>query len=66
MTAKSLSAWLVLALMLIAAIVCGVLASGGSAWALIVLYWAVLTVKNGFDLWSLKQKRGANDGDNQR
>lgn len=57
MTAKSLSAWLVLALMLIAAIVCGVLASGGSAWALIVLYWAVLTVKNACDLWSLRKGR---------
>ena len=57
MTAKSLSAWLVLALMLIAAIVCGVLASGGSAWTLIVLYWAVLTVKNMADLWSLRKGR---------
>lgn len=57
MTAKSLSAWLVLALMLIAAVVCGVLASGGSAWALIVLYWAVLTVKNAADLWSLRKGR---------
>ena len=56
MTAKTLSAWLVLALMLIAAIVCGVLASGGSAWALIVLYWAVLTVKNGCDVINARGK----------
>lgn len=56
MTAKSLSAWLVLALMLIAAVVCGVLASGGSAWALIVLYWAVLTVKNGCDVINARGK----------
>ena len=57
MTAKILSAWLVLALMLIAAIVCGVLASGGSAWALIVLYWAVLTVKNVCDVINARGKK---------
>lgn len=46
MTAKRLSALLVLALAAIALIVCAGLAAGRNMWSWIVAYWAVLTVKN--------------------
>lgn len=46
MTAKRLSALLVLALAAIALIVCAGLAAGRVMWAWIVGYWAVLTAKN--------------------
>ena len=46
MTAKRLSALLVLVLAAIAMIVCAGLASGVSMWPWIVGYWAVLTAKN--------------------
>lgn len=46
MTAKRLSALLVLALAAIALIVCAGLAAGVSMWPWIVGYWAVLTAKN--------------------
>ena len=46
MTAKRLSAMLVLALAAIALTVCAGLAAGLSMWPWIVGYWAVLTAKN--------------------
>lgn len=46
MTAKRLSALLVLALAAIALTVCAGLAAGVSMWPWIVGYWAVLTAKN--------------------
>ena len=46
MTAKRLSALLVLALAAVALIVCAGLAAGVSMWPWIVGYWAVLTIKN--------------------
>lgn len=46
MTAKRLSAMLVLALAAIALTVCAGLAAGVSMWPWIVGYWAVLTAKN--------------------
>ena len=46
MTAKRLSALLVLALATIALTVCAGLAAGVSMWTWIVGYWAVLTAKN--------------------
>ena len=45
-TAKRLSAMLVLALAAIALTVCAGLAAGVSMWPWIVGYWAVLTAKN--------------------
>ena len=46
MTAKRLSALLVLALAAIALTVCAGLAAGRNMWPWIVSYWAVLTAKN--------------------
>lgn len=46
MTAKRLSAMLVLALAAIAMTVCAGLAAGRNMWSWIVAYWAVLTAKN--------------------
>lgn len=46
MTAKRLSALLVLALAAIAMTVCAGLAAGRVMWSWIVGYWAVLTAKN--------------------
>lgn len=46
MTAKRLSALLVLALSAVALTVCAGLAAGVSMWPWIVGYWAVLTAKN--------------------
>lgn len=46
MTAKRLSAMLVLALAAIALTVCAGLAAGRNMWPWIVSYWAVLTAKN--------------------
>ena len=46
MTAKRLSALLVLALAAIALTVCAGLAAGRVMWPWIVGYWAVLTAKN--------------------
>ena len=46
MTAKRLSALLVLALAAIALTVCAGLAAGRNMWPWIVAYWAVLTAKN--------------------
>lgn len=55
MTAKRLSALLVLALAAIALTVCVGLAAGVSMWPWIVGYWAVLTVKNIVDFVGLKK-----------
>lgn len=49
MTAKRLSALLVLALAAIALTVCAGLAAGRNMWLWIVGYWAVLTAKNVVD-----------------
>lgn len=49
MTAKRLSALLVLALAAIALTVCAGLAAGRNMWPWIVSYWAVLTAKNVVD-----------------
>lgn len=49
MTAKRLSALLVLVLAAIALIVCAGLAAGRNMWPWIVAYWAVLTTKNVVD-----------------
>lgn len=46
MTAKRLSALMVLALAAIALTVCAGLAAGRNMWPWIVAYWAVLTAKN--------------------
>ena len=56
MTAKRLSALLVLALAAIALTVCAGLAAGVSMWPWIVGYWAVLTVKNIVDLIGRKKE----------
>lgn len=45
---------LIFALMIIAAVVCGTIAAGGNAWAMIICYWATLTVKNCND-WIIAQ-----------
>lgn len=55
MTAKRLSALLVLALAAIALTVCAGLAAGRNMWPWIVSYWAVLTVKNIVD-WKGRKK----------
>lgn len=55
MTAKRLSALLVLALAAIALTVCAGLAAGRNMWPWIVAYWAVLTVKNVVD-WIGREK----------
>ena len=52
---------LIFALMIIAAVVCGTIAAGGNAWALIICYWAVLTVKNGAD-WIAAQRKSERAG----
>lgn len=55
MTAKRLSALLVLALAAIALTVCAGLAAGRVMWPWIVGYWAVLTIKNIVD-WIGREK----------
>lgn len=55
MTAKRLSALLVLALAAIALTVCAGLATGRVMWLWIVGYWAVLTAKNIVD-WIGRKK----------
>ena len=57
MTAKRLSALLVLALAAIALTVCAGLAAGVSMWPWIVSYWAVLTVKNIVDYMETKARK---------
>lgn len=37
-------------LLVIAVVVAGILAAGGNAWAFIVAYWVVLSIKNIVDL----------------
>lgn len=55
MTAKRLSALLVLALAAIALTVCAGLAAGRNMWPWIISYWAVLTAKNIVD-WIGRKK----------
>ena len=50
---KRLSQLSVFALILIAFVVFLILLNGQSAWIFIVLYWAVLTLKNFFDAMSM-------------
>lgn len=50
MDAKKISAWLVIALAVIAAIVSIGLIAGLSMFPAIVLYWSVLTIKNVSDI----------------
>lgn len=47
---KLLSQLLIVALIVIAAVVAIILATGKSAWILIIVYWIVLTAKNIVDL----------------
>ena len=47
---KLLSQTLIFALIIIAAVVAFILATGKSAWILIIVYWIVLTAKNIVDL----------------
>lgn len=47
---KLLSQSLIFALIIIAAVVAATIAAGKNAWALIIAYWMVLTVKNAVDL----------------
>lgn len=47
---KLLSQALIFALIIIAAVVAFILATGKSAWGLIIVYWIVLTAKNIVDL----------------
>ena len=46
---KTVSAWLVVALAVIAAVVAVGLIAGLAMWPVIILYWATLTVKNVVD-----------------
>lgn len=48
---------LICALMVIAAAVGITIAAGGNAWWMIVLYWAVLTVKNACDVINARGKK---------
>lgn len=56
MDAKKLSAWLVILLAVIAAIVAIGLIAGYSMWPVIILYWSVLTMKNVVDYISMDKK----------
>lgn len=47
---KILSQMLIFALIIIAAVVAFTLATGKSAWGIIIAYWIVLTAKNTVDL----------------
>lgn len=53
---KKLTDVLICALMIIAAVVCGIIAAGGNAWGLIVTYWATLTAKNALDWWRYRKR----------
>ena len=50
---KRLSQLCVFALIMIAFVVFLILLNGQSAWAFIVLYWGVLTLKNFFDVMGM-------------
>lgn len=49
---KSLKGFLVIVLLVIAAVVFVMQVNHQNAWALICLYWAVLTIKNAMDVVS--------------
>ena len=52
---KKISAWLVVALAVIAAVVAVGLIAGLSMWPVIILYWGTLTVKNVVDYLGIRK-----------
>jgi hypothetical protein len=60
---KNLSAYLVIVLAVIAAVVAVGLIAGLAMWPVIILYWMVLTMKNVLDYLAMKEN--GKDGDDE-